>query len=123
MESGSKASGTWTIAALGSALLASLCCIGPIVVGALGIGALGAASALESLRPYLLGLTGILIGAGFYWIYRKRTVVCFRWKLPDRDSLPNNEAYAVDCRVCGPCFGLLPILERAGSCGRRDGAG
>ena len=53
-----------------AAFLASLCCIGPLVLAGLGLGA-AAFSPLLVLRPYFLGLSGILLAAGFYFVYRK----------------------------------------------------
>jgi copper chaperone CopZ len=51
-------------------LLASICCIGPLVLGAAGLGSLGLAGALAPLRPWFLGLTAALIAVGFYLAYR-----------------------------------------------------
>lgn len=59
-----------------AALAASLCCIGPLAAVALGLGAFGAAAAFESLRPYLLGLTALLLAGAFYLTYRRREVTC-----------------------------------------------
>jgi len=53
-------------------LLASICCIGPLVFGAVGLGSLGFAAALAPLRPWFLGLTAILIAMGFFLAYRPR---------------------------------------------------
>ncbi len=54
-------------------LLASICCIGPLVLGAVGLGSLGFASALAPLRPWFLGLTAVLIACGFYLAYRPQS--------------------------------------------------
>ena len=43
--------------ALLAALAASSCCIGPLVLAALGIGGAGAMSVLSAYRPYILILT------------------------------------------------------------------
>ena len=59
-----------------TAFLASACCIGPLLLGALGIGSLGLASALAPLRPWLLGVTALLLAFGFYQAYRPRAVNC-----------------------------------------------
>jgi mercuric ion transport protein len=68
------------IAFLGASLVgagaASLCCSGPLVATLLGVGSLGAATVLEAWRPYLLGITGVLLGAAFYFTYRKEEVRC-----------------------------------------------
>ena len=57
-------------------VVASLCCIGPLVAALLGLGAFSAAAAFEPVRPYLLGLTALLLAAGFYLTYRRRDVRC-----------------------------------------------
>lgn len=66
--------------ALGGSLLAaiaaSLCCIGPLVAVVMGAGAFGAAAVFEAVRPYLLGLTGLLLASAFYLVYRKREAQC-----------------------------------------------
>lgn len=59
-----------------SALLASLCCIGPVVFSLIGAGSLGFAAAFEPYRPYLMAMTVVFLGAGFYFTYRKRAVGC-----------------------------------------------
>lgn len=59
-----------------SALLASLCCIGPFAFALIGAGSLGFAAAFEPYRPYLLALTLLFLGAGFYFTYRKHEVKC-----------------------------------------------
>lgn len=64
------------LAALGSAGLASICCLGPLVLAGLGLGGLGLAAALSSYRPVFLGLTGVILGLAFYFVYRKRSVSC-----------------------------------------------
>lgn len=61
-----------TFASIGAAGLASLCCIGPLATVGLGLGSFGAAALFEELRPYLLGLTALLLAGAFYLNYRKR---------------------------------------------------
>lgn len=58
--------------AVGAGLLASLCCIGPLLVVTLGVGA-GLASTFAPLRPLFTAVTVLLIALGFYVVYgRKR---------------------------------------------------
>lgn len=64
------------IVALLSAGLASICCIGPLLVTALGLGSLGLAAGLAQYRALFLTLTAVILAAGFYLAYRKRTVAC-----------------------------------------------
>lgn len=58
--------------AVAAAAAASLCCIGPLVFVALGLGAFGASAVFESLRPYLLGAAVLLLAFGFYRAYFRR---------------------------------------------------
>jgi mercuric ion transport protein len=55
-----------------AALAASSCCVGPLVLAALGVGGAGAFAAFASYRPYILGVTAVLLGGGFYLTYRKK---------------------------------------------------
>src|SRR5438093_8449793 len=65
------------VGSLIAGLLASACCIGPLVLGAVGLGSLGFAAALAPLRPWFLGLTGVLIAIGYFLAYRpQRTGGC-----------------------------------------------
>lgn len=69
--------GKWLgLAALISAGIASLCCIGPVLFIALGLGSLGAFAVFEQYRPILLGVTALLLGIAFYFTYRKREITC-----------------------------------------------
>jgi hypothetical protein len=54
-----------SIAAIGSALAASSCCL-PILPFAFAAGAAGSSALLTALRPYLLALSVVLIAYGFY---------------------------------------------------------
>jgi len=56
------------IAAVISALAASACCLPLGIAGA--VGALGLSVVLETLRPWLIGLAVILLGAGLWQLYR-----------------------------------------------------
>ena len=53
-----------------AALLASLCCLGPLVLGSVGLGAALVAT-FAPLRRYFLALSVLLLAAGFYLVYRK----------------------------------------------------
>jgi mercuric ion transport protein len=73
-ESGTRRGAFASIAAIGAAFLASLCCIGPILFVTLGIGA-GLASQFEPLRPVFIVLTMGLLALGFYSVYGRRPAV------------------------------------------------
>lgn len=67
-----------------AAVGASICCIGPVVFTALGVGTLSAAAVrFEVYRPGFLIATTVLLAAGFYTTYRP--------------SVPEN------CRTDGAC--------------------
>jgi mercuric ion transport protein len=53
-----------------AALLASLCCLSPLLLGGAGLGAL-LAGAFAPLRPYFLAISLIFLAGAFYFVYRK----------------------------------------------------
>lgn len=54
-----------------SAVLASACCILPLVLASLGLGAVGFAAALEPYRPLFITITLVFLGVSFYSAYRR----------------------------------------------------
>jgi len=64
-----------TAASVGGAIVAafaaSLCCLGPLLFAALGLGGAGLLVEFESYRPYFAALTLVLLAAGFYFTYRR----------------------------------------------------
>jgi copper chaperone CopZ len=68
---------TWLLgSSVAAAIVASLCCLLPIVAAATGLGTLAAGAAFEKWRPYLLGATGLLLGAGIVLAYRNYKKAC-----------------------------------------------
>jgi len=63
-------------ASLLAAIVASLCCILPIIFAVAGVGIVGASAFFAAWRPYLLGLTALLLAIGFYFAYRKPKEAC-----------------------------------------------
>jgi mercuric ion transport protein len=63
------------VAGILSAIGASICCIGPLVLLALGVGGawIGSLTALEPYRPIFIGLTPLLLGFAFYGIRYERS--------------------------------------------------
>jgi len=59
-----------------AAIIASFCCILPIVFALTGFSILGASALFDAWRPYLLGLTFGLLGFGFYFAYRPQKAQC-----------------------------------------------
>ena len=60
-----------------SAILTSLCCIGPLVLVFLGIGSASTALSIGYQKPYFLVVGVIILSYGFFRLYRKsRTNQC-----------------------------------------------
>jgi len=59
-----------------SAIGASICCVGPLVLLALGVSGawIGSLTALEPYRPILIGLTLLFLGFAFRRLYLARPV-------------------------------------------------
>lgn len=60
------------------AVLASSCCIGPLVLVSLGVSGawIGNLSALSAFQPYFVATTIGFLGLGYWQIYRKPKVAC-----------------------------------------------
>lgn len=61
---------TFTIGSVLASFLGSLCCLGPLLFGGLGLGT-ALVAAFAPLRPYFLALSASLLAVGFYSVYRK----------------------------------------------------
>ena len=63
------------IAGILSAIGASICCVGPLVLLALGVSGawIGSLAALEPYRPIFIGLTLLFLGLAFYRLYLVRS--------------------------------------------------
>ena len=54
-----------------AAFASSLCCLGPLLFAALGIGGAGLLARFEAYRPYFATLTVLLLATGYYVTYRR----------------------------------------------------
>lgn len=63
-----------TLGAAVGGVVASICCIGPIVLA--GAGTAGLFAGFWEYRPYVIPAALILLGLAFYFAYRKREVEC-----------------------------------------------
>ena len=66
--SGGRAAGAGAVV---SAALASMCCILPVGLGAIGLSGAVLSAFFEPLRPYFLVLSAVLLSVGFYFAFRK----------------------------------------------------
>ncbi len=57
--------------AIGSAIAASICCIGPLALALLGLGGGAMLLKFAPFRPYFLGVTLLLLGGAFSLTYRQ----------------------------------------------------
>ena len=74
-KSGSRSSVIASLAALGSAIAASSCCL-PLLPFVFAAGAAGTAAFVAQLRPYLLVLSVLLIAFSFYKSWRAKQCNC-----------------------------------------------
>jgi mercuric ion transport protein len=58
--------------AIASAVAASICCFGPLVLAVLGLGGGALLLRLEPYRPYSLAAAALFLSAAFYLAYRSR---------------------------------------------------
>src|SRR5216683_3646240 len=72
----SKSSAAVMAGSIFAAILASFCCILPIVFALTGLSMVGASAAFAAWRPYLLTATFGLLAAGFYFAYRPAKTEC-----------------------------------------------
>jgi len=73
-KSNAQKGNSFLIAGILSAIGASICCVGPLVLLALGVGGawIGSLTALEPYRPIFIGLTLLFLGFAFYRLYLVR---------------------------------------------------
>lgn len=75
-QKGEKLRNLPIIGSIIAAIVASLCCIGPVVLAILGVGGASLFPKFGNFRLYSIGITFVLLGLGFYLTYRKREVIC-----------------------------------------------
>ena len=74
-KSGSKSTAITSIAALGSVILSSSCCL-PLSPFVLAAGTAGSSAFFVKLRPYLVIASILFIAFGFYQSWRARQCKC-----------------------------------------------
>ena len=67
----------WSLAAgVLAGVIASFCCIGPLLSLGLGLGSFAAAAWFAQWRPVLLGLTFLFLGLAWFLTYRRQKADC-----------------------------------------------
>lgn len=84
-------SGTLAVAGI-AGMLASACCIGPLVLASIGLASItaGIVAVLEPLRPVFIVIALSALGFGGWKVYRHPVVACepgSRCALPQRDRI------------------------------------
>ena len=74
-KSGSRSTAVVSLAALGSVVATSSCCL-PLLPLVFAAGAAGTSAFIAQLRPYLLVLSVLLIAFGFYKSWRAKQCNC-----------------------------------------------
>jgi len=87
--------------AIGSAIAASICCLGPLALAVLGLGGGALLLKFEPYRPYFLIVTALFLGAAFYLTYRRARPARMRARLRLR---PLNRSQGAEDRPLGRDF-------------------
>ena len=53
-------------------LMASICCIGPVVFAILGVSGMSFVQKFEAYRPVFIGAAVVMLAIAFYFTYRKK---------------------------------------------------
>jgi mercuric ion transport protein len=59
-----------------TAILASSCCIGPLILASIGMSGLGFIDPIARYRPIFIGITFALIGVSYYFTYGRKRACC-----------------------------------------------
>lgn len=79
------------------ALIASSCCVVPLLLVTLGISGawIGNLTALEPYKPYFIGVTAVLLGTGYWYVYFKPKKECEEGSYCARPSSSRITKYAL----------------------------
>lgn len=61
---------------LGAAFIGSLCCVAPLVAVAMGLGSASFLFGITAYRPYFLGISFLVMGAGAFVMFRRSRTCC-----------------------------------------------
>jgi mercuric ion transport protein len=121
-EPASPPSRKWSVGPLAgaviAAVLASACCLGPVLLAALGLGGAGLFVRFERYRPAFAVVTIGLLAAGFYFAYRQPRASSADCACPPRERrrLPKVLLWIGSAFVVALLFGG-PLLARVAGSG------
>jgi hypothetical protein len=94
---------------IGSGIIASLCCLLPIVLIFLGIGSISTALSITQYKPYFLFLSLVFM-AGFSWVYLKKSNCMDGSCKMDRGRFITVALMGYAVIVLGVFYVLLPLV-------------
>ena len=99
------------IGVVSGAFLASLCCIGPVVLATLGLGGAGFIVGLEAYRPYFIGFTISVLGLAFFLTYLKKEAACEDGSCKVETKSKNSKLILWSITVLSAFFIVFPYIN------------
>jgi mercuric ion transport protein len=84
-----------------AAVLASSCCIGPLILAAIGMSGAGFIAPVAKYRPLFIGFTFALIGVAYYFTYWRKNKACCPGEKPRRRWAQEITLWAITVVVVG----------------------
>lgn len=84
-----------------AAVLASFCCIGPLILAAIGMSGAGFIAPLAKYRPIFIGFTFALIGVAYYFTYGRKNKACCPGEKPKRRWAQEISLWAITAVAVG----------------------
>ncbi len=84
-----------------AAVLASFCCIGPLILAAIGMGGAGFIAPVAKYRPIFIGFTFAFIGVAYYVTYRRKKKACCPGEKPKRRWAQEISLWAITALAVG----------------------
>lgn len=94
-----------------SALAASACCVGPLVLVSAGVSGawIGSLAALAPYQPYFIGIAVACLGAGFWLVYRHTGTACSAASGPGLARLARNALWMRTALWAGTALVALAV--------------
>ncbi|MFQ5863589.1 MAG: mercuric transporter MerT family protein [Candidatus Brocadiales bacterium] len=84
-----------------AAVLASFCCIGPLILAAIGMSGASFIAPVAKYRPIFIGFTFALIGAAYYFTYWRKDKACCLEERPRRRWAQEISLWAITAVAVG----------------------